>query len=104
KGRRAAAENLAFNTLLSADEATALLGTLPAEQPAILGYGMRAKDAPGGLVTMDPAESAAVALVNPAGAIQPGTGEHNKAIWDAAVKKLNGAEPPIGAITSDQQI
>mgnify|MGYP001070473562 CR=1 FL=1 len=88
KGRRAAAENLAFNTMLNADEAIALLATLPAETTAadVFQNARRAQDAPGGLVLAD---IKAAVPANPAMASPPGSREHAKSLWAAAIRRLN---------------
>jgi ClpP class serine protease len=93
KGRRAAAEQLAFGTMLTAEEAVALLATLPAEPTATedLTFAQRSKDAPGGLVTVDPI-----------GAAPPSAKAHAREMWAAAIRRLNDkSEVKHGAITSD---
>ena len=88
KGRRATAEQVAFGTMMTADEALALLATLPAEQPAAAApaFSGRSKDAPGGLVTVDMLGGTTDALVTSDGGTAPGLGDPSADIWARTVK------------------
>lgn len=100
KSRRAAAEQLAFGTMMTADEALALLKTLPAEAPAASAspFSGRSKDAPGGLVTADMLGiNDAVVSVNPIDARLPGTADQ---LWTAVVKRLNSSPPTPNSKTA----
>lgn len=100
KGRRAAAEQLAFGTNMDATEALALLETLPAAASASAANPFaglrRSADAPGGLVTMDNTDApsgGAVVRSGPDG--MPSTlAERNKALWANVIKNINGSEAP----------
>lgn len=89
KGREESAQHLALNTDLTADAAKGALAGLKIPEPAtqvaaadaqVDGVAFqRAKDAPGGLVTVDPI-----------GARPPSANAQADAVWGNAVKTLNG--------------
>jgi len=104
-GRRSAAENLAFATMLSADEALALLATLPAEQPAAAApaFSGRSQDAPGGLVTADMLGGSDDALVRATGPIPAGAGDPAD-LWAQTIAQMNSSEAakPAAAASADR--
>lgn len=82
KGREKSAHHIAFNTDMTADDAKALLAGLDIPAPTaqvVTPDAQRAKDAPGGLVTVDPI-----------GAKPPSANAQSKEIWTKAVNTLNG--------------
>lgn len=82
KGREKAALHLATQTDMSADVAKGVLAGLdvqPAAQQPAPGNSGRSQDAPGGLVTVDPASAAL-----------PTASARSKEIWANTVKRLNG--------------
>ncbi|WP_276200582.1 S49 family peptidase [Chelatococcus sp. XZ-Ab1] len=90
KGREASAQHIALTTDLSAEVAKGILAGLPAasaaepktdapKAPEAAAAGPRAKDAPGGLVTANPADAA-----------PPAAPDKAKAFWKDAISAMNG--------------
>ena len=105
KGRIAAAHKLAFETNLSAEEATGLLSALPAEAPAAAApaFSGRSQDAPGGLVTADMLGGSDEALVRATGPIPAGAGDPSADLWTKTIAQMNGeAAKPAAAASADQ--
>lgn len=81
-GREKSARHLALETDVTADVAKGILAGLAAEAapaPPVADQPMRAQDAPGGLVTVDPI-----------GARPPSANAQSKEIWGKVVNTLNG--------------
>lgn len=97
--RRQAAEALAFGSSMEAAEAISLLATLEIGAPKAAVTGMRAADAPGGLVTMGDAPKLAPgeALVSTLPS-RPQAETPVKRLWKSAIAGVNGSAAP----TADQ--